>query len=103
MLGAEAARRTGLQIGDRFYEGEEMAEYPLTVVGVLSPTASADDRAIFFSLPSFWEMNEVSRGMDVKPLTAVLVRPKRISDLPPCTGGSTCRQRRRPSFPAPCC
>ena len=56
--------------------------YPLTVVGVLSPTASADDRAIFFSLPSFWEMNEVSRGMDVKPLTAVLVRPKRISDLP---------------------
>lgn len=82
VLGAEAARRTGLQIGDRFYDGEEMAEYPLTVVGVLSPTAGADDRAIFFSLPSFWEMNEVSRGMDVKPLTAVLVRPKRISDLP---------------------
>ena len=27
-------------------------------------------------------MNEVSRGMDVKPLTAVLVRSKRISDLP---------------------
>ena len=78
VLGAEAARRTGLQIGDRFYEGEEMAGYPLTVVGVLSPTASADDRAIFFSLPSFWEMNEVSRGMDVKPLTAVLVRSKRI-------------------------
>jgi putative ABC transport system permease protein len=82
VLGAEAARRTGLQIGDRFYEGEEMAAYPLTVVGVLSPTASADDRAIFFSLPSFWEMNEVSRGLDVKPLTAVLVRSKRISDLP---------------------
>jgi putative ABC transport system permease protein len=82
VLGAEAARRTGLRIGDRFYEGEEMAGYPLTVVGVLSPTASADDRAIFFSLASFWEMNEVSRGMDVKPLTAVLVRSKRIADLP---------------------
>jgi putative ABC transport system permease protein len=82
VLGAEAARRTGLQIGDRFYEGEEMAAYPLTVVGVLSPTTSADDRAIFFSLPSFWEMNEVSRGMNIKPLTAVLVRPKRIPDLP---------------------
>ena len=26
VLGAEAARRTGLRIGDRFYEGEEMAE-----------------------------------------------------------------------------
>jgi putative ABC transport system permease protein len=82
VLGAEAARRTGLRVGDRFYEGEEMAEYPLTVVGVLSPTAGADDRTIFLSLPSFWQMNEVSRGMDVKPLTAVLVRPKRLSDLP---------------------
>jgi putative ABC transport system permease protein len=82
VLGAEAARRTGLRIGDRFYEGEEMAEYPLTVVGVLNPTGGADDRAIFFSLPSFWEMNEASRGMEVKPLTAVLVRPRRLSDLP---------------------
>jgi putative ABC transport system permease protein len=82
LLGAEAARRTGLRLGDRFYEGEEMAEYPLTVVGILHPTASADDRAIFLSLPSFWGMNEVARKMQIKPLTAVLVRPKRMSDLP---------------------
>jgi putative ABC transport system permease protein len=82
VLGAEAARSTGLQIGDRFYEGEEMAEYPLTVVGILRPTHSADDRAIFFSLASYWGMNEVARGMAVKPLTAVLIRPKRMSDLP---------------------
>ena len=82
LLGSEAARRTGLRIGDRFYEGEEMAEYPLTVVGVLRPTRSADDRAIFFSLASFWGMNEVARKMQVKPLTAVLVRAKRMSDLP---------------------
>jgi putative ABC transport system permease protein len=82
LLGAEAARSTGLQIGDRFYEGEEMAEYPLTVVGVLRPTHGADDRAIFLSLPSYWGMNEVARGMTVKPLTAVLIRPKRMSDLP---------------------
>jgi putative ABC transport system permease protein len=82
VLGAEAARSTGLQIGDRFYEGEEMAEYPLSVVGILRPTHSADDRAIFLSLPSYWGMNEVARGMAVKPLTAVLIRPKRMSDLP---------------------
>src|SRR5262249_42047229 len=82
VLGAEAARRTGLGIGDRFYEGEEMAEYPLTVVGILRPTGSADDRAIFLSLPSFWQMNEVSRGLRVKPLTAILVRARRLSDLP---------------------
>jgi len=82
VLGAEAAQSTGLQIGDRFYEGEEMAEYPLTVVGILKQTHSADDRAIFFSLPSYWGMNEVARGMADKPLTAVLIRPKRMSDLP---------------------
>jgi putative ABC transport system permease protein len=82
VLGAEAAGATGLRVGDRFYEGEEMAEYPLTVVGILRPTRGADDRAIFFSLPSYWGMNEVARKVIIKPLTAVLVRPKRMSDLP---------------------
>jgi putative ABC transport system permease protein len=82
LLGADVARQTGLHIGDRFYEGEEMAEYPLTVVGILRPTHSADDRTVFFSLASFWEMNELAREAHVKPLTAVLIRPKRLSDLP---------------------
>jgi putative ABC transport system permease protein len=82
LLGAEVARRTGLTPGDRFYSGEEMAEYPLTVAGILRPTRGADDRTIFISLASFWEMNEISREMTVKPLTAVLVRPKRLSDVP---------------------
>jgi len=82
LLGSEAAARTGLRVGDRFYEGEEMADYPFTVIGILKQTRSADDRAIFMSLASFWEMNEVARGLAVKPLTAVLVRPKRMSDLP---------------------
>ena len=82
VLGAEAARRTGLAVGDQFYEGEEMADYPLSVVGILAPTASADDRTIFLSLASFWQMNEVSRALRVKPLTAVLLRARRLSDLP---------------------
>jgi putative ABC transport system permease protein len=82
VLGADAARRTGLRVGDRFYEGEEMAEYPLTVAGILRSTGSADDQAIFFSLPSYWAMNEVARKMQIKPLTAVLIRAKRMSDLP---------------------
>jgi putative ABC transport system permease protein len=81
VLGAEVAQRTGLQIGDAFYEGEEMAEHPLRVVGILRPTHSADDRAIFFSLASYWDMNEIARAMIVKPLTTVLVRPQRLSDL----------------------
>jgi putative ABC transport system permease protein len=82
LLGAEVARRTGLKLGDRFYAGEEMAAYPLTVAGILQPTHGADDRTIFLSLASFWQMNEVSRDMTVKPLTAVLVRLKRLSDIP---------------------
>jgi putative ABC transport system permease protein len=82
LLGAEVARRTSFKLGDRFYSGEEMAEYPLTVAGILQPIHGADDRTIFISLASFWEMNEVSRDMTVKPLTAVLVRPKRLSDIP---------------------
>jgi len=82
VLGAEAASRTGLRLGDRFYEGEEMADHPLIAVGILRPTHSADDRAIFISLSSFWGMNELAHAMVVKPLTAVLVRPKRLTDLP---------------------
>jgi putative ABC transport system permease protein len=82
LLGAEVAQRTGLKLGDQFYSGEEMAEYPLTVVGILRPTHGADDRAVFMALASFWQMNEVSRQMTVKPLTAVLVRPRRLSDVP---------------------
>ena len=82
LLGAEVAKRTGLKLGDQFYSGEEMAEYPLTVVGILRPTHGADDRTVFMALASFWQMNEISRPMTVKPLTAVLVRPKRLSDVP---------------------
>jgi putative ABC transport system permease protein len=82
LLGASVARGAGLSIGDRFHQGEEMAEYPLTVAGILHPTRSADDRAIFISLASFWAMNEVARALPVKPLTAVLVRARRMSDLP---------------------
>ena len=82
VLGADVARRTRLALGDRFYDGEDMAEYPLTVVGVLRAAGTADDRAIFISLPSYWQMNELARTAAAKPLTAVLVRPKRLSDLP---------------------
>ena len=100
VLGAEAARRTGLRLGDRFFEGEEMAEFPLTVVGILQPTRSADDRAIFLSLPSFWGMNEVARKMQIKPLTAVLLRPKRMSDLPALHRQLNVSQETQAAFPS---
>jgi putative ABC transport system permease protein len=94
------ARHTGLREGDRFYEGEEMAEYPLTVVGILQPTHSADDRAIFFSLATYWDMNEIARDMPVKPLTAVLVRPQRMSDLPGLHREFNVRGETQAAFPS---
>ena len=100
VLGAEVAQRTGLREGDRFYEGEEMAEYPLTVVGILRPTHSADDRAIFFSLATFWDMNEIAREMPVKPLTAVLVRPKHMSNLPSLHREFNIRSETQAVFPS---
>jgi putative ABC transport system permease protein len=70
------------------------------VVGILRPTGSADDRAIFFSLPSFWGMNEVARRMQVKPLTAVLVRAKRMSDLPSLNRGLNVSTETQSAFPS---
>src|SRR3989449_9077244 len=77
-----------------------MADYPMTVVGILRSTNSGDDRAIFFSLASYWEMNEVSRKMKVKPLTAVLVRPKRMSDLPGLHRGFNLTAETQAVFPS---
>ena len=84
VLGAEAARRTGLQLGDRFYEGEEMAEYPAH--GGRRPAFHAERR----------------RPRDL-PLPAELLgderdRPQacRSSRSPPCScGPSACRTCRR--------
>jgi putative ABC transport system permease protein len=45
-------------------------------------------------------MNEVSRRMQVKPLTAVLVRPKRMSDLPSLHRGLNVSAETQAAFPS---
>lgn len=62
VVGAVAARSTGLGLGDRFrvthgiveggHEHGEMWE----VVGILAPTGSAHDRAVYIALDSFYEV-----------------------------------------------
>ena len=82
LLGAETARGRACAWAIDSTRARRWRSIPLTVVGILRPTRSADDRAIFISLASYWGMNEIARKMQIKPLTAVLVRPKRMSDLP---------------------
>lgn len=63
VVGSVVAQRTGLKVGDTFagthgfMEGEH-TEYPYTVVGVLKPGGTPNDRAIFTTLESVWEIHE---------------------------------------------
>lgn len=73
VLGAAAARQTGLKIGDsiavthgvgKVAAGAEThvhSEYAFTVVGVLRPTGSSHDRALFIDLNSAWILHAHDR------------------------------------------
>jgi len=70
VLGAEAARATGLAIGDRInvFHGAPRdqgahahAEYDYEVVGILAPTGGPHDRALFTDLTSAWILHAHDR------------------------------------------
>jgi putative ABC transport system permease protein len=72
VVGARAARVTGLRLGDTIYvthgvgrAGQGAAhihkEFPFRVVGVLRPTGSSHDRALFVNLDSSWLMHAYDR------------------------------------------
>ncbi len=59
VIGSFAARQTGLKVGDKFQpthgmsaEGDKHTEF--TVVGILAPTGTANDRAIFANIEGFY-------------------------------------------------
>ncbi|MAT48088.1 MAG: hypothetical protein CMO35_11770 [Verrucomicrobiaceae bacterium] len=67
VLGSYVATSTGLEVGDTFFgthglvdlPGAEVhQDFPYRVSGVLAPTGTAQDRAIFGSLTSVWEIHE---------------------------------------------
>ena len=68
-LGSEAAAGTSLRVGQTVRlthgagseHGHEHDEYPYTVVGVLGPTGSAHDRAVFTDLESTWILHAHDR------------------------------------------
>ncbi len=72
VVGAEVARATRLGLGDRLTvthgsggsredHGHSHDEYDYTVVGVLEPSGSAHDRALFSDLDSSWVLHAFDR------------------------------------------
>ncbi|HEU4352301.1 MAG TPA: FtsX-like permease family protein [Burkholderiales bacterium] len=71
VLGAEVAARTGVAVGGTFAGahgigteggGEEHAESPYTVVGVLNRTDSVLDRMVLTGIESVWRVHEHAQG-----------------------------------------
>ena len=66
VIGADAARATGLTINAQFVgahglndsSGHAHDEHPYTVVGILAPTGSVLDRLILTSVASVWKVHE---------------------------------------------
>ena len=64
VLGAEAARGTGMKVGDKVIvthgtaqQGRQHDEHPFTIVGILGRTGSPHDRAVFMTLNATWIMH----------------------------------------------
>lgn len=108
VLGSEAAAKSGLKLGDKVVvthgtdpNGTDLhTDFPFTVVGILAPTGTAHDRAVFMSLVSVWLMHahdlreeagdkeaptEANLRPEEKPLTGIYVhiRSRAGSETPP--------------------
>jgi putative ABC transport system permease protein len=69
VAGYLAAQRTGLKAGDTFVSthgisefaaaitGDDHSAHPYTVVGVMKPSGTSNDRAIFVDLESVWDLH----------------------------------------------
>ncbi|MAR13478.1 MAG: hypothetical protein CL681_26335 [Blastopirellula sp.] len=87
VLGSQVATATGLDIGDSFFGthglidvpgGEVHRDFPYRVSGVLAPTGTAQDRAIFGTLASVWEIHETEERLHsaIQGTALLLERPK---------------------------
>ncbi|MHB8899116.1 MAG: ABC transporter permease [Thermoguttaceae bacterium] len=76
VIGATVARKTDLKVGDKFRpghgvdtdQGEEHDEF--TVVGILKPTGTANDRGVFVNIEGFWLIHSgghYDEKLDVMP------------------------------------
>ena len=64
VIGATVARKTGLKVGDTFRPTHDVAgqtrdkHRPFTVVGVLEPTGTPNDRALFVNIEGFYRVGQ---------------------------------------------
>ena len=113
VLGATAARRLNLNIGDSFVgahgvagNGEMHAATPYHVTGILGPTGSVIDRLVLTSVESVWQVHEHhhhAEGADTHEVTAVLLHaktPLAIVTLPFQINSQTNYQAAAPSMEA---
>lgn len=85
VLGSEVARVTGLKVGDHFHAEHGMTESHFEenihkeghydVVGVLEPTGTPHDRALYCDLDSVYDLHENLKNTSEakKPISAILV------------------------------
>jgi putative ABC transport system permease protein len=79
VLGSTAAARTGLKVGDAFQashgieDAGETHEEKWTVVGVMKPTGTPNDRAIFITLDSFYHIKDHRQTTGI---SAVIVKAR---------------------------
>ena len=109
VLGAEAARETGLGVGATFSGahgldggGDAHGETPFTVVGVLAPTGSVIDRLVLTDVKSVWMVHGTQDEKDEdQELTALLIQystPLAAAMLPRQVNASATLQAASPAY-----
>ncbi|SDM87668.1 putative ABC transport system permease protein [Paenibacillus sp. yr247] len=94
VVGSHVASTLGLHVGDKFQgahglvkgtdddgdgaeEHDHHHSFTYTVVGILPPLMTSDDRAVFTTLDYAWAVHESQQG-DHKEVTTILVKPKSL-------------------------
>jgi len=105
VLGAEVAARTGLGVGGRFVgahgiggEGDEHAEAPYTVVGVLHGTRSVIDRLVLTRIDSVWQVHGAHGEPEVTVLLVQYASPLAAASLPRQVNSQTELQAASPAY-----
>lgn len=109
VLGADAARATGLRVGSEFKGahglgagGDEHDEEGFRVVGVLAATGTVIDRVVLTSVESVWEVHEHGKPAGgAREITALLIQyasPLAAATLPRAVNAGPTLQAASPAY-----